>query len=87
MCAERLGIGREEQDAHAVASVERARAATAAGWVAWELAPVEVTDKRGAKQLIQEVRPVGPRCLGAARAGGGGARLVQAPGQPGGGGW
>ena len=31
MCAERLGIGREAQDEHAISSVERARAAVAAG--------------------------------------------------------
>ncbi len=31
MCAERLGIGRDAQDEHAISSVERARAAVAAG--------------------------------------------------------
>lgn len=55
MCAERLGISRQQQDDHAVRSVERARAATAAGQVDWEVAPVEVPAKGGSVALVKEV--------------------------------
>ena len=55
MCAERLGISRQQQDDHAVRSVERARAATAAGQVEWEVAPVEVPAKGGGVTLVKEV--------------------------------
>ena len=55
MCAERLGISRQQQDDHAVRSVERAQAATAAGQVDWEVAPVEVPAKGGGVTLIKEV--------------------------------
>lgn len=42
LCAERYGFTREQQDAHALESVARARSATAAGLVDWEIAPVEL---------------------------------------------
>ncbi|KAL4424071.1 hypothetical protein ABPG75_001372 [Micractinium tetrahymenae] len=54
MCAEQLGISREEQDAHAIASVERAREATRAGLLDWELAPVEVPAKGGGVAVMKE---------------------------------
>lgn len=54
MCAERLGIGREAQDEHAISSVERARAAVAAGLVDWEIVPMEVPGKGGAVALMKE---------------------------------
>lgn len=57
MCAEQLGISREEQDAHAIASVERARAAAQAGLLDWEVAPMEVPAKGGGVQLVKEVGP------------------------------
>ncbi len=55
MCAEQLGISREEQDAHAIASVERARAAAQAGLLDWEVAPLEVPAKGGGVRLVKEV--------------------------------
>ena len=56
MCAERLGISRTEQDEHAIASAERARAAAAAGHTDWELVPVEVAGgKGGAVAVVKEV--------------------------------
>lgn len=54
MCAEQLGISREEQDEHAIASVERAREATAAGLLEWEIAPVEVPQRGGGVRLVRE---------------------------------
>ncbi|KAL4419659.1 hypothetical protein ABPG77_000556 [Micractinium sp. CCAP 211/92] len=54
MCAEQLGISREEQDAHAIASVERARAAAQAGLLDWEVAPLEVPAKGGGVRLVKE---------------------------------
>jgi acetyl-CoA acetyltransferase len=55
MCAERLGIGRGEQDAHAIASVERARRAMAEGAVEWEVVPVEVPTRGGGARTVREV--------------------------------
>jgi len=55
MCAEQLGISREEQDEHAIASVERAREATQAGLTEWEVTPVEVPAKGGGVRLMAEV--------------------------------
>lgn len=52
MCAEKMGITREAQDEHAIASVERARAATVAGLVDWEVAPVEVAGPKGGPPLV-----------------------------------
>lgn len=46
MCAERLGIGREAQDEHAIASVERARAAVAAGAALQTLPPLPALQPR-----------------------------------------
>lgn len=56
MCAERLGISREEQDAHAIASVERARQAAQAGLLDWEVVPLEVPARDGGVRLFKEVR-------------------------------
>jgi acetyl-CoA C-acetyltransferase len=48
-CAAKQGITREQQDAHAIESVRRAREAMADGLVGWEIAPVERPAGRGAK--------------------------------------
>ena len=40
MCAEKYGISREQQDAHAMESVARAQRAAADGSIRWELVPV-----------------------------------------------
>ena len=59
MCAEKHGISREQQDAHAVESVARARAAAEAGVTAWEIVPVEVPGARGAApSLLSTDEPV-----------------------------
>lgn len=55
MCAERMGISREAQDAHAIASADRARRAVAEGLVDWEVVPVEVPSQSGGTVLIKEV--------------------------------
>jgi len=44
--AERYGIGREDQDAFALRSHQRAVAAAAAGWLAEEIVPIEVPQGR-----------------------------------------
>ncbi|EFN52163.1 hypothetical protein CHLNCDRAFT_27161 [Chlorella variabilis] len=54
MCAERMGISREAQDAHAIASADRARRAVAEGLVDWEVVPVEVPSQSGGTVLIKE---------------------------------
>ncbi len=53
-CATELGIRRDEQDAFARRSYERARAAQAAGLFDAELTPVEVTNKRGQIESVLE---------------------------------
>lgn len=50
--AAEMGISREEQDAFARASVERAKAATEGGFFAAELAPVPVKGKGGAEAPV-----------------------------------
>ncbi|MFN3538093.1 MAG: 3-oxoadipyl-CoA thiolase [Brevundimonas sp.] len=46
MVAERWGVSREDQDAFALRSQQRAAAAQAAGWFAGEIVPVEAADAR-----------------------------------------
>lgn len=53
LCAEEHGITRAEQDAHALESAARARAAQAGGVTAWEVVPVEVTTRRGTAVVSQ----------------------------------
>jgi acetyl-CoA C-acetyltransferase len=47
LCARELGISREDQDAFARTSYERARAALASGAFSGEIAPVSIPQKRG----------------------------------------
>eukprot|EP00887_Chlorella_sp_A99_P003484 scaffold7.g3484.t1 len=56
LCARKYGFTREQQDAHAVESVERARRATEAGLVDWEVVPVEVPAGRGSTRLFTQAR-------------------------------
>lgn len=56
----RLGITREEQDAVAVASHQRAAAAQASGLFEAELAPVTITDRAGAQTVIDRDEGVRP---------------------------
>jgi len=53
-CAARYGFSREEQDAFATASVERARAAQAEGAFAAEIVPLTVRDRRGRETVVSE---------------------------------
>ncbi len=51
-CAQKYNISRAEQDAFALASVERARHAIEAGWFNAEIAPVQVTKKKQPPEII-----------------------------------
>lgn len=55
--ASRYGFTRQEQDAFAVASVERARAAASSGAFAAELVPVTVKDRKGEIQVREDEEP------------------------------
>lgn len=55
MCAEKYGISRDAQDAHAVESVARARQATADGTAAWEIVPLE---RAGGKKFTNGTTPM-----------------------------
>jgi acetyl-CoA C-acetyltransferase len=50
--ADDYGIGRQEQDEYALMSHQRAEAAQAAGRFTEEIVPVEITDKRGTKTVV-----------------------------------
>ena len=47
MTAAEEKVGREEQDDYAVLSYKRAREATEKGWNEWEIAPVEIPQRKG----------------------------------------
>ncbi|MFO8072517.1 MAG: thiolase family protein [Polyangia bacterium] len=47
MTAAEEKVGREEQDDYAVLSYKRAREATEKGWNEWEMAPVEIPQRKG----------------------------------------
>lgn len=55
-CATAFGFTREEQDAYALASLERARAA-AGGAFADEIIPVEVTTRTGTIRVVEDEQP------------------------------
>ncbi len=52
-CAREYAFGREEQDEFAARSYRRAQQATAEGWAAREIAPVEVHGRRGAVTMVE----------------------------------
>lgn len=56
-CAAKYGFTREEQDAFAIASVQRAQAANTNGAFAWEIAPVTVTTRSGEVIIDKDERP------------------------------
>lgn len=56
-CARHFGFSRDAQDAFAIASTERARAAVAHGRFDWEIAPVEVAARGGSKRIAQDELP------------------------------
>ncbi len=57
-CAARYGFTREQQDAFAIASFERANAAQAAGRFTGEIAPVEIAGRKGTVTVVD--RDEGP---------------------------
>lgn len=56
----KLGISREEQDAWAAASHQRAAAASAAGWLVDELVPVTVESAKGEQSTVSQDEGVRP---------------------------
>ncbi|MGZ3240249.1 MAG: acetyl-CoA C-acyltransferase, partial [Burkholderiaceae bacterium] len=56
-CAAKYGFTREQQDAFAIASVERAQTATKNGSFSWEIAPVTVTTRTGDLVIDKDERP------------------------------
>jgi len=60
MCADKYRFSREEQDAFAIASVERAQRAMEDGSFATEITPVTVSSRRGESIFEQDEEP--PRC-------------------------
>lgn len=56
-CADKYQFTREEQDAFAIASVERARAAQASGAFADEIVPVTVQGRKGAQAFAEDEQP------------------------------
>lgn len=60
-CAAHFAFSREEQDAFAIASTERARQAAANGAFAWEIAPVRLTGREGECVVEQDEQPAKAR--------------------------
>ncbi len=52
LCASTCGVSREEQDAFAIASYQRAQAAWAAGWFDEEIVPVGIPQRKGGVVLF-----------------------------------
>src|SRR3546814_10526290 len=59
--AQEHGISRQDQDAFALRSQQRAAAAQADGWFAEEIAPVTVTDRKGRETVIAADEHLRPR--------------------------
>jgi acetyl-CoA C-acetyltransferase len=57
-CAAKYQFTREQQDAYAIASVQRAQAAAAAGSFDWEIAPVTVAGKGGDIVIAKDEGPL-----------------------------
>ena len=55
--AEKYGFTREQQDAYATQSVERALAACESGAFAKEITPVDVTDRKGVRSVSRDETP------------------------------
>jgi acetyl-CoA C-acetyltransferase len=56
-CADKYGFTREQQDAFAIESVKRARAAIASGAFADEIVPVKVTTRKGEVEFATDEQP------------------------------
>lgn len=59
LCATECGIDRQEQDAYAVTSYQRAQAAQRAGKFDREIVPVEIQGRKGETTLVREDEEVG----------------------------
>jgi acetyl-CoA C-acetyltransferase len=57
-CAAKYQFTKEQQDAFAIASLERAQAATNSGVFKWEIAPVTVTSRAGDLLIDKDERPL-----------------------------
>jgi acetyl-CoA C-acetyltransferase len=57
-CASHFGFTREKQDAYALASLERVRAAAKSGKLAAEISPFTVKDRKGDVQVPHDEQPV-----------------------------
>jgi acetyl-CoA C-acetyltransferase len=67
--ADTFHVGREAQDAYAAESHRKAAAATAEGWFADEILPVEIPQKKGPPLRVDRDEPVRPDTTVAALAG------------------
>lgn len=56
-CADHYGFTREQQDAFAIASLERAQHAIASGAFDWEITPVTVKTRKGETQVSVDEQP------------------------------
>ncbi|MGF6709835.1 acetyl-CoA C-acetyltransferase [Luteibacter sp. W1I16] len=56
-CADKYHFTREEQDAYAIGSVERAQAAQKSGAFADEIVPVTVQGRKGAQEFVEDEQP------------------------------
>ena len=56
-CASKYGFKRQEQDAFAVASLQRAQKANKVGWFAWELTPMAIKVGKEEKFLESDEQP------------------------------
>ena len=57
VCADHFGFSRQDQDAFAVTSLQRAQQANRAGWFAWEIAPVTLRSGKGDRFVDQDESP------------------------------
>ncbi|MEJ0002584.1 MAG: acetyl-CoA C-acetyltransferase [Pararobbsia sp.] len=57
MCADEFHFTRADQDAFAVASLERAKAASESGAFDWEIAPVTVSTRQGELRIDKDEQP------------------------------
>ncbi|MES2934760.1 MAG: acetyl-CoA C-acyltransferase [Pseudomonadota bacterium] len=60
-CAARYGFTREQQDAFAIESIQRALVANSEGYFRWEMAPVTVTGRAGETIVAQDEGPLKAR--------------------------
>ncbi len=56
-CAEQFQFTRQQQDAFAIASLERAQKANSEGWFAWEIAPATLKSGKGDRFLDRDEQP------------------------------